>query len=155
MIYIDKISYELVDRVIDVLDSDLPLDPENTHTVDGIQTKNIREYFDDFLLSEILPNDYAYRTKWIHAIEYKPGGFQRKHKHSNERYSWILYLEDSDGDTLFEIENGIKVKPEKGKLVIFSANIYHEGLPCTIKKRVLVGAIDKVGLSITTKNMFL
>ena len=42
----------------------------------------------------------------------------------HEKYSWILYLNDSDGDTIF-FEGKIKL-PRKDKLIIFSSDIEHE-----------------------------
>lgn len=133
-----------VDRINEIISTNLILlTQELNYTVGGRQSDNILEYIPIQILTQFLPSDYAYRTKWIHTIEYAPGGFQKVHTHPHEKYSWILYLDNSDGDTLYHTEKGIRTKPVKGKLVVFSADIPHEGLPCTKHKRVLVGSIDK------------
>jgi len=60
-----------------------------------------------------------------------------------EQYSFVLYLNDSDGDTVFESPINKNITPKKGRLVVFSSDIMHFGLQTFKNKKVLVGAINR------------
>jgi hypothetical protein len=78
----------------------------------------------------------------IHLIEYFTNGHQSGHNHeTTEDYSFILYLNDSDGNTVFE-ELG-EIKPKKGRLIFFKSDLWHYGRPSTMNKKVAVGALKK------------
>ena len=146
MIYITHIDNDTVDKINSTLNS-LVIEEEtgDRATRGGFQSVNIRHGFDYRILTRFLPFDFAYRTDWIHYIEYDVGGFQKRHKHEkHEKFSWVLYLNDSDGDTLFYTEGSIRVSPRKGKLVVFSSDIEHEAMTTMMGKKVLVGGIDKI-----------
>ena len=78
---------------------------------------------------------------WLHYIKYNKGGYQKQHNHPDEKYSFILYLNNADGDTVFKEPMNIKITPEKGKVIIFDAKILHYAEPSFKEKKVLVGAI--------------
>ncbi len=82
--------------------------------------------------------DYFY----IHMVDYKNGGDMLIHKHDhNEDYSFILYLNDcDDGYTTLYTDRPIRVKPETGKILIFSSDVYHSATSSNSKK-VLVGGL--------------
>jgi hypothetical protein len=115
-----------------------------TLTINGFQTKNVINFFTEEIKLKILNNYNLLGTiKHVHFIEYFNDGFQKEHNHQKtERDSFILYLNDSDGDTVFKLNNEeIKVKPEKGKIVFFDSKIFHYALPSFLNKKVMVGAI--------------
>jgi hypothetical protein len=79
----------------------------------------------------------------MHLIHYFSGGEQISHDHSaTEDYSFILYLNDSDGNTVFE--NIGEITPKKGKLVFFKSDISHLGKPSFDQKKIAVGALKSV-----------
>ena len=148
------LEVKILDSVIDKINLILKnknikyeqLNHKDGSTVNGFQTKNIIEFFDEKLLKEILFfNDFDKKTFWIHYIEYLKNGYQKKHNHKDsEKYSFILYLNDSDGSTVFEEPIKKSVKPTKGKLVLFSSDIIHYAEKSLNNKKILVGGIDKV-----------
>ena len=116
-----------------------------TCTQYGYQTPNIINLFDENLLKKILPIKNYYKEIFhIHYIEYLSGGYQDEHHHEKtEKYSFILYLNDSDGETFFKDPINKKITPKKGKLIFFNSNIFHGGEKSFKGKRVLVGAVNK------------
>ena len=142
MFYLTQIEDEHVHEIIETVSRiSLVEETGDRATINGLQSTNIR----DHIVLNFLPWDFSSRTDWIHYIEYNVGGYQKRHKHEkHEKYSWILYLNDSDGDTIFFTEGKIRVTPRKGKLVIFSSDIEHEAMTTMMGKKVLVGGIDKI-----------
>jgi hypothetical protein len=115
-----------------------------TATVNGFQTDNVVNFFTDEIKFKILNNYNLLRIiKHVHFIEYFNGGFQKEHNHKKtEKDSFILYLNDSDGETVFKFnseETGIK--PEKGKIIFFDSEIFHYALPSFLNKKIMVGAL--------------
>ena len=146
----DLQSYTLkdttVDKILDCIKNNNFEDISfRTMTEKGFQTGNIINYFSKELLKEILPfNGFDERCFHLHYIEYSDGGRQVNHNHiDTEEYSFIVYLNDSDGGTYFQEPINTKVVPEKGKVIIFKSSVYHGGLPSFKNKKVLVGSIDK------------
>jgi len=140
---------KLNSRVIEDIDKILSTNKfedysKDTCTVNGFQTNNIIDIFSKDLLKQMIPyQDFSERTFHIHYINYRDHGHQKKHNHiTTEKFSFILYLNDSDGDTVFEEPINMKVTPEKGNLIIFSSDILHYANKTFKNKRVLVGAID-------------
>ena len=74
-------------------------------------------------------------------IKYNEGGHQKEHFHQTDDYSFILYLNNSDGDTVLKDPVHKKFSPEKGKIVVFNGKILHYGEPSFKGKKILVGAI--------------
>ena len=114
-------------------------------TINGFQTDNILQYeAPNELAQEILKTlKKDLNLIHIHLIEYFEGGEQTPHDHHRtEDYSFILYLNDSDGNTVFE--NYGEVKPEKGKLIFFKSDVYHWAKPSLKNKKVAVGALKNI-----------
>jgi hypothetical protein len=117
---------------------------DQTFTENGFQTDNILNYehsreLADKLLIEINKNLDLFH---IHLIEYFTNGHQSGHNHkTTEDYSFILYLNDSDGNTVFKELS--EIKPQKGKLIFFKSDFWHYGRPSTMNKKVAVGALKK------------
>jgi hypothetical protein len=88
--------------------------------------------------------DYR-KVDHLHMIEYEKSGFQNEHTHEKtDWWSFILYLNNCDGSTMFDVnKNEFEVKPEKGKIIFFSGKLKHKGLETTMNKKVLVGSIKK------------
>ena len=136
----NKTSSTTVDKVMKVLSKNKYQDfSKDTYTYNGFQTKNIVDLFNNTLKKEILNNNILHKDIFnIHYIEYFKNGSQGEHNHFNtEEYSFILYLNDSIGNTIFE--NDI-ISPEKGLLIIFDSHLKHSSTNC-YNKRILVGAI--------------
>ena len=119
---------------------------EKTCTKHGFQTPNIVSLFDEKLLQKILPIKNYYKDIFhIHYINYLSGGYQDEHHHKyTEKYSFILYLKDSDGKTYFKDPVNKKITPQKGKLIFFNSSIPHGGERSFKNKKVLVGAVKHV-----------
>ena len=90
-------------------------------------------------------NDFNEKLFHLHFIEYNKGGFQKIHNHEKaEEHSFILYLNTCDGDTCFGHPLNIKFEPIKGRLVVFSSDLWHYALKnWKDNKKVLVGGIGK------------
>lgn len=114
-------------------------------TKNGYQTHNIVDIFDEDMLKKILPFDNFYKKIfWIHYIRYYKNGYQIEHDHSKtEKYSFILYLNDSDGDTIFKEPLNKRVTPKLGKLIFFDSNVLHRAEISNKDKQILVGAVDE------------
>lgn len=118
---------------------------EETCTKNGFQSPNILEFVGGSKIKsdieKILDNDE--NIFHMHLIHYHGGGFQEPHNHARtEDSSFILYLNDSDGNTVFE--NLGEIQPKKGKLVYFSSDLVHYGKPSFQDKKICVGALKKV-----------
>tara|TARA_R110000772_G_scaffold92676_2_gene189649 strand:- start:31 stop:501 length:471 start_codon:yes stop_codon:yes gene_type:complete len=114
-------------------------------TENGYQTSNIVGIFNKSILKKILPFDNFYKKIfWIHYIKYHKDGYQVEHDHKKtEKYSFILYLNNSDGDTVFKEPVNKKITPKLGKLIFFDSDISHRAEISNEGKQVLVGAIDE------------
>jgi hypothetical protein len=144
LFHIAKIKDETVNKVTDIINKNKKnfSDVSNgTTTQNGFQSSNIVSIFDNDLKKEMLDNQCLYQDIYhIHYIEYFNQGFQNKHNHfTSEEYSFILYLNDSVGDTIFSNK---KISPEKGLLIIFDSSLDHAAEK-SINKKVLVGAIKQ------------
>lgn len=133
-------------------------DPSDTCTINGRQTYNLFSKIDvkeDVInhlckyIFSFLDNKKKY-FKWdysfidhIHLIEYKSGGYQKAHHHTKtEDYSFILYLNDSDGDTIIVNQNEkYKISPRRGRLAMFDAPLWHWAEISNFNKRIAVGRV--------------
>jgi len=159
-----KVSEEIVNYFIDFLDNysnDDFIDTSNVCTLNGNQTPNVLSQIDPNIVAQIktnylLPSINIIKGWYkledieidsIHLIEYLNQGKQTIHNHENwEDYSWIIYLNDSDGDTIFyTFPKHIQISPKKGKIVIWKSYIDHEGLESLKNKKVVVGSIKEIG----------
>ena len=140
-----QISTELVDKFLMAL---LSMKLQNisvkckTCTKNGFQTPNILLYERPKKLSELLMREIGKNLNLfhMHMIDYDKNGEQLPHDHKkSEDYSFILYLNDSDGNTVFE--NIGEIKPKKGKLVFFESHLLHYARPSVRNKKVAVGAL--------------
>jgi len=144
--YVTKVYDSVVDKILDIISKNNFVDESfYSATVNGFQTPNIIHLFPKELLQDILPVNNFYESLFhLHFINYKPGGSQNRHHHlMTEQYSFVLYLNDSDGDTVFESPINKNITPKKGRLVVFSSDIMHFGLQTFKNKKVLVGAINR------------
>ena len=138
---------EIVNDFLTTLDlfKEKNLKSEDTCTINGFQTVNIlalktTRYLSSRLLEYI---DKKLQLFHVHLIDYDKNGQQDTHDHKDtEDYSFILYLNDSNGNTIFE--NVCEVTPKKGKLVLFKSDIKHYGKPTTTNKKVAVGALKSI-----------
>jgi hypothetical protein len=140
------IDESTVDKTLEIINKNNFQDESfHTATVNGFQTPNIINLFSEKLLRDIIPVDNFYKSIFhLHYINYRPGGSQNRHNHlMTEEYSFILYLNDADGDTVFESPINKNITPKKGRLIVFSSDIMHFGLQTFNNKKVLVGAINK------------
>lgn len=105
---------------------------------DDLFIKNINLILEE--CQKYLPDqvDYFY----MHMIDYQNGGDMLIHKHDhNEDYSFILYLNDcDDGYTVLYLDRPIRIKPEQGKMLIFSSDVYHSAT-FSKDKKILVGGL--------------
>lgn len=123
---------------------------EITCTKNGYQSRNIFSFFKKSLLKKAINyKDFHKHVFHIHYIEYGKGGYQELHSHeTTEEFSFIIYLNNADGNTFFHgVLKGrpaaVVAKPEEGKIVIFSSHYGHEAKVSNKNKKVLVGAIFK------------
>ena len=138
---------EIVDDFLTTLDlfKEKDLKVENTYTVNGFQSVNILALASTKELSSRLLKyiDKKLQLFHIHLIDYDEDGQQDTHDHKEtEDYSFILYLNDSDGNTVFE--DVCEVSPKKGKLVLFKSDVRHYGKPTNTNKKVAVGALKSI-----------
>jgi hypothetical protein len=145
--YETKIYNNIIDKINNIIDNNLiknRIETNKHSTHNGFQTHNIIDLFSENLLKEIVPVNNLYKDIFhIHYISYNKGGFQKLHNHiRTEKLSFILYLNDSDGNTVFSdiLKEAI---PSKGKLIVFSSNLMHYSKPSYKNKKIIVGAISK------------
>ena len=142
-----KVSDSLVNKLLETLEifkENNLKSHDTTLTKKGFQTHNIFELKTTIELKDeimkVIKKDLD--LFHVHLIEYEHQGEQEPHDHKNsEDYSFILYLNDSDGNTVFE--DWGEIKPEKGKLVFFDSDIIHFGKPSIKGKKIAVGALKK------------
>ena len=89
-----------------------------------------------FKIKKLLSPDNMEIVKW------PMGSFMKKHRDTGDDISFILYLNDSDGNTVFE--DVCEVSPKKGKLVLFKSDVRHYGKPTNTNKKVAVGALKSI-----------
>jgi|TARA_R110000782_G_scaffold37539_3_gene88804 hypothetical protein len=145
--YLDKKTIDYFNHKLDRCIKDKYRYSENrVQTVNGFQTPNISNDVSIKIKKQLLKNIFKPSDiSHLHLIRYNKGGRQELHTHSNEVYSFILYLNDSDGDTVFLFEDRtIFEKPKKGKIIFFNAKIPHKAKISYKNKRVLVGALKPV-----------
>jgi hypothetical protein len=115
---------------------------KNTHTKKGLQTYNIRNLFENDMLKKIIPINNLHKKIYnMWYVKYHKGGYQTEHWHPTEEQSFILYLNNADGDTFFKDPINIKVTPKKGKIILFDSRIKHSANPSFKGKKVLVGGM--------------
>ena len=138
-----EIDKKIVDKILKIVNSYKGVDVSiDTCTEKGFQTQNIVHLFPDNILKKIIPiNELHKKIFHIHYIKYSKGGYQKEHFHQPDNYSFILYLNNSDGDTVLENPVNKKFSPRKGKIIVFSGKILHYGKPSFKNKKILVGAI--------------
>ena len=152
MIYITEVADQVTDNLIRKLDElknkndGMPCD--FTCTKNGFQTNNL---FNDVSIKDTLhkiltylpyPNDYQYR--WFHMIDYEQGGSQEAHDHARtEDYSYVLYLSSCNhgGETCFQLQHELQIKPKKNTIIFFPSTILHWGRATIDHKKVAVGAL--------------
>ena len=128
----------------------------NTFTRNGFQSYNVISRIPNVVLQELCDKSQEYLNlvvknctyyesyiDYLHLIHYNTGGWQEGHTHNSlEDYSFILYLNNSDGDTvIYEGKNTVRITPEYGKIVFFSSNYFHESSVCFNEKKVAVGSL--------------
>jgi hypothetical protein len=145
-VILKKYFKEILDIVSSIDETKFKLN-EITCTKNGYQTVNIVSLFNKDLLKNVLRyKNFHKHIFHIHFIEYKKGGYQTIHNHfATEKYSFIIYLNNSDGNTVFYNVNNktIKIKPKERTLLIFDSGIDHQALESYQNKKILVGAIFK------------
>jgi len=147
MFRVSHINKTIIDEIIYILENNnIDSVNEETCTVKGFQTNNIINLFKTDLLKKILPEEDLYKKIFhLHYINYNLNGYQKEHNHiRTEKYSFILYLNDADGNTIFEEPIKKSISPELGKLIFFSSDIWHRSEISTNGKKVLVGAVEKI-----------
>ena len=141
-------EFQISDKIVDDLLITLELfkqrniSVEGTCTKNGFQSLNILDYKGPKELSKLIMKEINKDLNLfhIHLIEYFHRGEQLAHNHEDtEDYSFILYLNDSDGNTVFD--NIGEITPKRGKLVFFKSNIEHFGRPSLRNKKIAVGAL--------------
>lgn len=123
-------------NIIDILDKDI-----YKSIVEGFILPNIHKLLGDYTIEGV---DFDY----LHLIQYSKGGEQEKHKHNTQDdYSFILYLNDNDGCTIFypSGESPRIIFPKRGKIVMFQSHIAHEAVNSSMEKRIIVGSIRERG----------
>ena len=150
-LYEDSVDDRVVDYFNQFLDQlikdgykcETPVKTRNGYQVGEILDK-VNDSYKKGLLKDHFDID---RLHYMHMIHYYNEGYQKIHSHvHSEEFSFLMFLNDCDGDTVFFFEDGqfINVTPECGKIVYFSGNLAHEGRKSSGGKRVVVGGIDKI-----------
>lgn len=127
-----------------------------TCTRNGFQSYNFISFIPNSVLQEIYNKAqkyldsvvsnciyYEFYIDYIHLIHYNTNGWQVGHTHSSlEDHSFIIYLNNSDGDTvLYEGKEIVNIIPETGKVVFFNSHYHHESLVCSCEKKIAAGSI--------------
>jgi hypothetical protein len=114
-----------------------------------LHNNNFYNYIDELKTIIELHVDKELDFFYVHMVDYANGGIMNKHSHDhNEDYSFILYLNTcDDGYTVLSLKNCLKIKPEQGKMLVFSSNIPHSS-EYSNSKKVLVGGLK------VTRNVF-
>lgn len=87
--------------------------------------------------------EYQLPSEHFRVYLYQPGQYFKPHKdghviegHEESKITCLIYLNDTDGGETVLMPNGfgdksshIKIKPEKGSVLLFEHKIWHEGLP--------------------------
>ena len=138
-----KIDKTVINKIKKIINSYRGINVSHaTYTQNGFQTENILHLFSKNILKKIIPiNKLHNKIFHIHYIKYEKGGYQIEHFHNPDKYSFILYLNNSDGNTVLKDPVNETFCPEKGKIIVFSGKILHYGEPSFKNKEVLVGAI--------------
>ena len=138
-----NIDKKIIDKIKKIINLHKGMDcSSETCTEKGFQSENIVRLFSDSMLKKMIPiNELHKKIFHIHYIKYEKGGYQREHLHKPDDYSFILYLNNSDGDTVLKNPINEKFSPEKGKMVVFNGKILHYAEPSFKGKEILVGAI--------------
>lgn len=110
----------------------------------GYQTGNAITPFLKKELTPVLEKISKEETNftYLHCVEYHAGDYQGMHDHmASDKYSFIIYLNDTDGDTVFQYPNNeiVRVTPEKGKIVVFNSDILHGSEPTTGLRLIAAG----------------
>jgi len=142
-----QISDEIVDNLLITLEAfkEKNISVSGSCTINGFQTTNILDYKAPKELSKLIMNKIGKNLNLfhIHLIEYYNQGEQLPHNHKQtEDYSFILYLNNSDGNTVFE--NIGEISPKKGKLIFFKSDIWHFAKPSLLQKKIAVGALKNI-----------
>ena len=149
-IFSDKIHLKTIDYLNHLLDFNMKNVPETEYpscTKNGYQTANIITYLNDSYKKELLKKHFNIKDlHHVHLIHYYSNGYQELHHHEQtEKYSFVVYLNDADGDTVVYLKNNkeYRITPKKGKIVYFPGHLLHEGLLSTTNKRVAVGSLQR------------
>ena len=156
-VHTDVISETSVDNLHKVLNETKNYPSVNTScTRNGFQSYNIISRVPSSVLHEIYNKTqkyldfvvkscvyYEFYIDHMHLIHYNSGGWQEGHTHSSlEDYSFILYLNNSDGNTvIYEGKDIVHITPERGKIIFFNSHFYHESSMCVNEKKIAVGSI--------------
>lgn len=149
MYHVDKLENNIINFSLNLLEKfkknkkDISF---NTFTKNGFQTPNVIKHYTDKNKKLLLKNLFKIEDLFhLHLIEYYKEGYQDLHDHKKtEKFSFILYLNDSDGETIFHFKDRkITEIPVKGKIIYFNSDILHLSTKSYLNKKVLVGAINK------------
>jgi hypothetical protein len=114
--------------------------------------KSLLLYIKDFDISSY--NFFNCRAFMQLPLIHKDKEYNHNHKHTDmsekhKSISVIYYVNDSDGDTIFFGKNvndeiSLRVKPKKGRIVLFDSCIYHASTdPFNNNKRIIINFILK------------
>ena len=113
-------------------------------TENGFQTRNLLPMFNKKIINQMLPTEYLRdKLHHMHYIKYFSNGHQLKHNHPKEKFSFILYLNDADGNTVLLEPINKSITPQQGKMIIFAGHIHHYAEKSYKQKEILVGGVDK------------
>jgi hypothetical protein len=98
------------------------------------------------IIKDLNYSRYEFRDAWVQKYD-KPGNFHDCHIHDPYLYSFVLYVDCSkkSSETMFYnpgypnyCTDTMRVKPKKGRCIIFNGAIPHSALPNFDKKRLVV-----------------